>query len=154
MDRQYVDENNKSRARLRKLVGEITDEELKLVIYKEGWTIAVMLAHLAFWDHWSLLKMRQWKASGPVELPLGWDAINDALLPNDALIPFLLEIPPRKAADMAAAAEAIDRELEETAPEIIAGIERLRDETRLYRSIHRRMHLDEIEALLKNKRSR
>jgi hypothetical protein len=154
MERQWITDNARERERLCKLVNEITDDELKLVIYKEGWTIAVMLAHLAYWDEWSLLLLRKWKENRKVTFPpVDWNTINDTLLPNDALLPFLLAIPPRKAAGMAvAAAEAVDRELEETPPEMIAEIERLQDETRLYRSIHRKMHLDEIEALLKSQR--
>ena len=154
MERQYITENNRERERLRKLANEITDDELKLVVYKEGWTVAAALAHLAFWDEWSLLLLRKWKESGKVTFPpVDWDTINDILLPNDALLPFLLEIPPRTAANMAvSAAEAYDRELEETPPEMITEINNLNDETRLYRSIHRKMHLDEIEALLKSKR--
>ena len=50
MDRSYVMKNTKSRERLHRLVNDISDSELKLVIYKEGWTIAAALAHLAFWD--------------------------------------------------------------------------------------------------------
>jgi hypothetical protein len=99
--------------------------------------------------------MRKWKASGVVTLPpVNWDTINDTLLPNDALLPFLLAIPPRTAANMAiTSAEAIDCAIEETSPEMISEIERLGDKTRLHRSIHRKLHLDEIEALLKVKRS-
>ncbi len=154
MKRQYITENKRERERLCKLVNVITDDELKLVIYKEGWTVAAALAHLAFWDEWSLLLLRKWKENSKVTFPpVDWDTINDTLLPNDALLPFLLEIPPRTAANMASSsAESYDRELEDTRPEIIAEIELLEDETRLYRSIHRRMHLDEIEALLKSKR--
>jgi hypothetical protein len=153
MKRQFDMENDKERERLKKLVNSLTDEELKLVIYKEGWTIAAALGHLAFWDQWSLLLMTKWKKSGKVTFPsVDWDTFNDTLLPNDAIIPFLLAIPPRVAANMAiSSAESIDRELEDTSPEIIAAIERLGDETRLFRSIHRKLHLDEIEAFLKTK---
>jgi hypothetical protein len=154
MEKQWLTDNDRELARLKKLVDEISDEELQLVIYKEGWTIAVMLAHLAYWDLWSVLLMRKWKTSGKVKpIPVDWDTFNDELMPNDTILPFLLAIPPRTAANMAVGwAEALNHELDETTPEMIAEIERLGDETRLYRSIHRKMHLDEIEALLKSKR--
>ena len=154
MSGRYNDENRKSRERLHKLVNELTDEELRLVIYKEGWTVAVMLAHLAYWDHWSLLLMEKWEKSGEISSPMAdWDTINDTLFPNDTMLPFLLALPPRVAAGMAlSSAEAIDRKLEATPPEMIARIKHLGDETRLYRSIHRKMHLDEIENFLKNRR--
>ena len=72
---------------------------------------------------------------------------------NDTLIPFLLAIPPRKAAELAILmAEVLDHELEEASPELIASIEALEERHALDRSIHRKMHLDEIEALLRTKR--
>lgn len=156
MERQFVTENNRERERLVKLADTITDEELSLIIYKEGWTVAVALAHLAYWDQWSLQLLRKWRTSGQVSFPLiDWETINDAMLTNDALLPLLLAIPPRVAAKLAvSSAEAIDRELEETPPEIISQIEQLQDETRLYRSQHRKLHLDEIEALLETRRGK
>jgi hypothetical protein len=63
-----------------------------------------------------------------------------------------LAIPPRKAANLAiSSAEAIDRELEEASSGFIAEIEGLGEKFRLYRSIHRKLHLDEIEELLNSK---
>jgi hypothetical protein len=133
MARSYVVENNRSRERLKKLVDGVTDDELKLVIYKEGWTVAAALGHLAFWDQYSLLLMRKWKDTGVVTpIPLDWDTINDRLMPNDTVLPFLLAIAPRTAADLAVScAEAIDRELEEAPPGMIDRIRLLEDRTRL-----------------------
>ena len=54
MGNSFVTKNTSSRERLRKMVNDVTDEELNFVIYKEGWTIAVVLAH--FCD--SLLNQR------------------------------------------------------------------------------------------------
>jgi len=147
MERQYIIDNTKSSERLHKLVDEITDEELKLIIYKEGWTIAVALAHLAFWDKRRLVLIRKWKQKGVTPSPFEEDIINDALLP------FLLAIPPRKAANLSIfTAEELDHELEELSPDLITAIKALGDRHALNRSIHRKMHLDEIEALLKTKR--
>jgi hypothetical protein len=147
MERQYVIKNARSRERLRKLVNEMTDKELTLIIYKEGWTIAVALAHLAFWDERRRLLIRKWKQKGVTPSPFEEDIINNALLP------FLLAIPPRKAANLAVlTAEALDHELEELSPDMITAIKSLGDRHALNRSIHRKMHLDEIEALLKAKR--
>jgi hypothetical protein len=149
MERQYVIKNARERERLRKLVNEMTDKELTLIIYKEGWTIAVALAHLAFWDERRRLLIRKWKQKGVTPSPFEEDIINNALLP------FLLAIPPRKAANLAIiTAEALDHELEELSPDMITAIKSLGDRHALNRSIHRKMHLDEIEALLKAKRGR
>jgi hypothetical protein len=148
MIRQFVAENARERERLRNLVNKITDEELTLVLNVEGWTVAVSLAHLAFWDERRLVLVRRWKKKGVTPSP-----IIDEDIVNDALVPLLLAIPPRKAANLSVLmAEALDRELEEASPDLIAAIEALGDKHALNRSIHRKMHLDEIEALLKTNR--
>ena len=145
MDRPFVSENDQARERLISLAKRLTDEELKLVL-GNGWTIAVALAHLAFWDQRSLFLMRKWKKSGVELSPIDID------LTNDSLLSLWLALPPRAAAELAvASAEAIDRELEAAAPEMIAAIESLREKFRLYRSIHRKLHLDEIEELLQKR---
>ncbi len=142
MEQAFVTENAGERERLRALVARLSDDELRLAL-GDGWTIAAALAHLAFWDQLSLVRVRQWKQGGVSQTSLDLDAINAALLP------LLVSVPPRQAADLAvAAAEAIDRELGLLSPEIIAAVEGLGDRRRLYRSIHRRMHLDQIEEAL------
>jgi hypothetical protein len=148
MDQPFVVENARERGRLSNLVHRMTDEELTLTLYAEGWTIAVALAHLAFWDQRSLILIRKWEKSRVEPSPVDIDTINDALLP------FFLAISPRMAANLAvSSAEAIDKELEEAPPELVIEIQRLGDEHRLYRSIHRKMHIDEIEALIQDKRA-
>lgn len=150
MERQFVTKNNRERERLRKLVNEITDEELNLVIYKEGWTVAVVFAHLAFWDERRRRLVLKWKKEGVKAEPgISTDIINDTLLP------LLLGIPPRKAAELAVlTANALDNELGELPAEMITAIELLEVPHALDRSIHRKMHLDEIEAFLTARRSR
>ncbi|MGA2159583.1 MAG: maleylpyruvate isomerase N-terminal domain-containing protein [Dehalococcoidia bacterium] len=149
MSREFVAENARERERLRNLVNKITDEELILALNIEGWTVAVALAHLAFWDDRRLVLIQKWKTKGITTSPI------DADITNDALVRLLLAIPPRKAANLSIlAAEALDKELEEASPDLIAAIEALGDSNALNRSIHRKMHLDEIEALLRTKGSR
>jgi hypothetical protein len=48
-------------------------------------------------------------------------------------------------------AEEIDRELEEASSDLITKIESLGEKFRLYRSVHRKLHLDEIEEILSNR---
>ena len=147
MIRQFVAENARERERLRNLVNEITDEELMLALNVEGWTVAVALAHLAFWDERRLVLVKKWKKNGVTPSSIDVDSV------NDALVPLLLAVPPRKAAKMSILmAEALDRELEEASLDLIAAIEALGDSHALNRSIHRKMHLDEIETLFRTKR--
>ena len=148
MDRPFVAENTKERERLSALVGRLTDEELSLPL-EDDWTIAVALAHLSFWDQRSLILVRKWKKIGIVEpSPIDID------ITNDSLLSIWLAIPPRAAANLAvSSAEEIDRELEEASSDLITKIESLGEKFRLYRSIHRKLHVDQIVKLL-NSRSK
>jgi hypothetical protein len=146
VEQSFVTENNKSREKLRNLVKGITDKELQLKLYKEGWTVAVALGHIAFWDQRRLLLIRKWKRNGVAESAM------DETITNDALLPLLLAIPPREAADLCISiAEELDGELGKLTPELIAAIKALGDRHALNRAIHRKMHLDDIEALLQPK---
>lgn len=146
MQKPFIAENTRERERLVMLVERLTDEELRLPL-GAGWTVAAALAHLAFWDQWSLVRLRRWKQSGVTASPVDMDAINDTFLP------FGLSLEPRAAAQLAiSSAQAVDEELAVISDELIRAIENLGGRLRLYRSIHRKMHLDEIEAVLQSQR--
>ncbi len=142
----FVAENAKERERLRTLIDRLTDEELNLPLGSD-WTVAVAFAHLAFWDQRSLYMLRKWKQTGNVEpSPIDIDIINDALLST------WKAIPPRTAANLAySSAKEIDRELEEYPSDLVPKIESIGEKYRLYRCIHRKLHIDQIEDLLSNK---
>jgi hypothetical protein len=148
MERSFIKENNRERERLISLVERLTDEELSLPLGND-WTIAIALAHLAFWDQRSLFLVRKWKKSGDVEFsPIDMDVTNDSLLS------LWRALPPRVAANLAvSSAEEVDRELEETPSDLISRIEGIGEKNRIYRSVHRKMHIDQIEDLLKQLRS-
>ena len=142
MSQPFVIANARERERLRRLVDRMTDRELILPMW-EGWTIAAALAHLAFWDQRALVLMKKWKISGVASSPIDDDVANDSILP------LCLAIPPRVAARLAVtAAEAIDCELEKADENLISDIWQLGERFRLYRSDHRKLHLDQIEGLL------
>lgn len=145
MSRIFVEENNQQRERLRDLLARLTDQDLALPL-GEGWTVAGVLGHLAFWDHRALLLIGRWRQTGVGPSPVDVDAINDAMKP------ILLAIPPRKAAEIAMeAAAAIDKEMEVLNPDLIAQIEAQATNFRLSRGHHRKAHIDQIEtALLKS----
>ena len=142
MDRPFIVENRRERDRLRRLVDQISDQELSLPMW-EGWTISAALAHLAFWDQRALVLIKKWKKSGVASSPI------DADVANDSILPLCVAIPPRVAARLAVtAAEAIDMSLEKADEELIGNIWQLGERFRLYRSEHRKLHLDQIENLL------
>ena len=146
MDRPYVSDNAKELERLKSLVERLSDDELSLPM-GENWTISVALAHLSFWDQRALILVRKWKRTGIIEpSPIEIDVTNDSLLST------WRALPPRVAAKLAvSSAEEVDRELEEASSDLIAAIEGLGEKFRLYRSIHRKLHLDEIEKALSKK---
>ena len=143
MERTFVFENARERERLTLLVSRLTDAQLSQPI-DDRWTIAVALAHLAFWDQRSLCLMRKWKSSGVAACPIDFD------LTNDSLLSLWQALSPRAAANLAVlSAEKIDREIEQAPSDLVSAIEKLGDRFRLYRSEHRKLHLDEIEEALK-----
>lgn len=144
MERPFVSENAQERQKLKSLVSRLTDAQLSLPLNND-WTIAVALAHLAFWDQRCLALILKWQSKGVSHSPIDIDVTNDCLLP------LWRALPPRTAADLAvSAAESIDRALEKAPSGLISEIENLGDRYRLFRSDHRKMHLDEIEEFLKS----
>jgi len=142
MERQFVPENSAQRERLHALVSTITDEQLQICL-PNGWPIYCALAHLAFWDQRSTILLRKWTKEGINPSPI------DPQIINNALLPFFEAIPARIAADLAiTAANVIDTELEKASDEFITNIAALGDRFRLYRSEHRKLHLDKIQEAL------
>jgi hypothetical protein len=135
-------ENNRERERMIALIGRLSNDDLCRDA-GGGWTVSVIFAHLAFWDQWTRFRIRKWKQEGFVASPIDFDVINDSLLP------LFKTIPPREAANLAiTAAEAIDHEIEQLPVSLIDAIDAMGDKRRIRRSMHRNMHLDQIEAIL------
>jgi hypothetical protein len=147
MERGYANENRKARERLIKMVKDMTDEELNLIIYKEGWTIAVALGHMAFWDMRRLELVKRWQRGELVRSDI--DGVDMHTI-NDALVTLFLSMPPRRVTELAiSAAEAVDKALTNLPADVLPSIEAMNDRGALDRAFHRKMHLDEIEVFLK-----
>ena len=145
VDRSYVTQNDRERARLRELVTRLRDDDLARPM-AAGWTIASVLGHLAFWDQRILVLIEQWERSG--ELPAGAHA-EDVDWINDAGKPFLLALPPRQLADLALViADAVDRRVAALPDAFLTRNESAGSPVILLRAKHRREHLDEIDAIL------
>src|SRR3954462_15797518 len=98
-----VAQSNRSQTeRLRRLV-ERLDAAMLAVRLPRGWTVAVALAHLAFWDRQRLCLMRRLAVG---DLCYGG---YDGELFNEVLLPFLEAIPNDRIAFLAVeAAEEVD----------------------------------------------
>lgn len=143
----YAQQNSESRQRLQTLIRGLSDEDLACTT-DYGWTVAALLAHLAFWDHRMSNILKRWQTEGldPSEIDSG--VVNDSL----KVICHALE--PHAAADLAlSAAEKIDSELEALTEEYTRQLEEhaaaANTQFRMNRSLHRNAHIDDIEALLK-----
>lgn len=133
--------NRESTVRMKQLIHILSDEQLKSVL-PNGWTVAVTLAHLAFWDQRVIHVIEMAKKEGKVtrtELDIQL---------NDIIEPFLKAIPPAEAAKLAFSnAETLDQQLEACSPEMIEQLEK-ESPRWVNRSLHRNSHLDTIETYI------
>jgi hypothetical protein len=146
----YAQQNTESRRRLEALVSSLSDADLvRTTDY--GWTVAALLAHLAFWDHRMSVILHRWQEQGLDESPIDSMAVNDAL----KVICHALE--PRTAARLAvSAAQKVDAEFETLSDGFVKEIEQHIEATstqfRMNRSLHRDGHLNDIEEVLQRNR--
>jgi hypothetical protein len=142
----YSEQNAGSRRRLEALVRGLSEEDLaRSTDY--GWTVAALLAHLAFWDQRMIVILRRWLDEGFDPSPIDARAVNDAL----KVVCHALD--PRAAIALClSSAEALDAELDALTDDLTQQLEEhaAASETqfRMNRSLHRDGHLDDIEALL------
>ncbi|HEV3310301.1 MAG TPA: hypothetical protein VG815_07270 [Chloroflexota bacterium] len=138
----FAESNRRQAERLRKLVARL-DASMLAVRLPTGWTVAVALAHIAFWDRQRLCLMRRWTAGN-------WcNGSYDGELFNEVLLPFLETIPPGRAAEMALkTAEEVDAFLLTVPDEIVRAALARPDRPNLDRGSHREGHLDQIEEAL------
>jgi hypothetical protein len=134
--------NTTEREHLTALVKRLTDDELSRPL-EAGWTVAGMLAHLAFWDQRALCLLEKWKKAGVSPSPVEVDIVNDAIRPLCAALA------PRAAAELAvSSAQAIDAAIDGLEPGLLAEVEAKGSAVRLNRALHRRDHLEQIERTL------
>jgi hypothetical protein len=146
MDRAHMERNAAQRARLQALVERLSDDDLVRALAGD-WTVAALLAHLAFWDRFVLARWTQAALEGRRVPPLIGDVQLDLI--NAAALEGWRALPPRAAAQQAlSAAEAIERLVAGLADEAVREIQADGRLPLLDRTLHWRGHLDEIEAAL------
>ena len=115
-DRSYIAENDRERRRLEALVGKLDDAALSRTM-PDGWTVAGVLAHLAFWDQRiaTFIELLERGVKVPEEDPIDVEWINEAAKPTQ------LALPPRRAATLAVeTARAIDHAVATLPDELLA----------------------------------
>ena len=113
--RSYIAENDRERRRLEALVGKLDDAALSRTM-PDGWTVAGVLAHLAFWDQRivTFIELKR-GVKIPAEDPIDVEWINEAAKPTQ------LALPPRRAATLAVeTARAIDYAVATLSDELLA----------------------------------
>jgi hypothetical protein len=141
LDRSFVERNRASTNRIRALAAHLTDAEMQQPV-GEHWTVAIALAHLAFWDRRVMYVLDQTERNGQLFIP------EIDIFVNDLSLPLWAAIPPREAARLAIeATEALDLRLEGFPPALLAEISAY-NERWVVRALHRNEHLDEVDAAL------
>jgi len=142
LDRSFIELNRASTERIRALVRRLTDEEM-LHPVGEHWTVAIVLAHLAFWDRRAMYVLDMTEREGKLFIP------EIDIFVNDLSLPLWAAIPPDAAARIAIeTAEALDRRLENFPPALLEEIYAY-NKRWVVRALHRGEHLDEVDAALK-----
>src|SRR5262245_2110102 len=143
LDRSFIERNRASTNRIRALAARLTDEELQQPV-GEHWTVAIALAHLAFWDRRVMYVLDSTERDGKLFIP------EIDIFVNDLSLPLWAAIPPREAARIAIETpDALDRQLEAFPPALLEEIGAY-NERWVVRALHRGEHLDEVEAALKH----
>jgi hypothetical protein len=145
----YAQQNAESRRRLEALVNGLSDDDLARTT-DYGWTVAALLAHLAFWDQRVLTILRRWQTESFDPSPIDSQVVNDSL----RVISHALE--PRAAIRLClTSAEKVDTALETLTPDLVSQMEEHAAATetqfRMNRSLHRNAHLNDIEVLVKSR---
>jgi hypothetical protein len=142
-DRSFVELNRASTQRIRDLAARLNDEELQQPV-GQHWTVAIVFAHLAFWDRRVLYVLDTTERDGKLFIP------QIDIVVNDLSLPLWAAIPPREAARIAIeTAETLDKRLEEFSPALLEEIFNY-NKRWVIRALHRGEHLAEAEAALKD----
>ena len=142
LDPSYIEQNRASTERIRALVGRLSDDEMQTKV-GEHWTVAIALAHLAWWDRRVMYALDMTEHDGKLFI------LEINIVVNDLSLPLWAAIPPRDAARICIeTSEALDKQLEEYSPELLEEIFNY-NKRWVIRALHRNEHLDEVDAALK-----
>ena len=140
-DASYNEQNRASSERIRTLIGRLSDEEMQTKV-GEHWTVAIALAHLAFWDRRVMHILDMTEHDGKL-----FDLEIDIVV-NDLSLPLWAVIPPREAARICMeTSEELDKRLEGFNQDLLEELYG-HNKRWVVRALHRNEHLDEVDAAL------
>ncbi|HWQ84547.1 MAG TPA: maleylpyruvate isomerase N-terminal domain-containing protein [Anaerolineales bacterium] len=141
LDPTYVEQNRLSTQRMRDIAARLSDAEL-LTPVGEHWTVAIVFAHLAFWDRRVMYVLDGTARDQKLFVP------EIDIFVNDLSLPLWAAIPPREAVRIGLETAAdLDRRLEVYDPALLEKIYAYNPRW-VVRALHRSDHLDEAEAAL------
>jgi hypothetical protein len=142
LDPAYRELNRASTQRIKKLAASLTDEQLQTRV-GEHWTVAIALAHLAWWDRRVMYVLDMTAKNGKLFIP------EIDIFVNDLSLPLWAAIPPREAARIAIeTSQDLDQRLEVYPQNFLEEIHNY-NKRWVIRALHRNEHLDEVDAALK-----
>ena len=138
----FIERNRASTDRIRALAASLSEQELQHPV-GEHWTVALPLAHLAFWDRRVMNMLEAAERDGKLHAP------EIDIVVNDISLPLWAAMPPRAAARIALeTAQALDELLANLPPALLEEIH-AQNERWVVRALHRNEHLNEVDAALK-----
>lgn len=141
MDQSFIELNRASTGRMRAIAERLSDEELQHPV-GQHWTVAIVFAHLAWWDRRVMYVLDMTERNGKLFIP------EIDIFVNDLSLPLWAAIPPRAAARIGIeTAETLDKRLETYSPALLEVIYNY-NKRWVVRAMHRGEHLDEAEAAL------
>jgi hypothetical protein len=142
MDGSFVQQNSASTEWLKKLEKSLRDQDKNRKV-GEDWTVAVALAHLAFWDRRVQFVLDRTQRDGKLS------GLEIDVIVNDLLLPTWEAVPGAEAARLAVeTAQALDRQLE-SLPEVLLEQVKAHNSRWVNGALHRNEHLDELDRALK-----
>jgi hypothetical protein len=114
----------------------------------DSWTVASVLAHVAFWEARAIYWLDRWDSGAGIEAA-DFETREDVEWINNAAKPLCLALAPRDAASLALRlAEETDRRVAGMSDELLERVLAVGCPFNLSRAEHRREHLDDIERAL------
>ncbi|HNE68467.1 MAG TPA: hypothetical protein PLE39_08805 [Anaerolineales bacterium] len=142
LDPNYTQLNRASTERIKQLAASLNDEEMQTRV-GEHWTVAIALAHLAWWDRRVMYVLDMTVKNGKLFVP------EIDIIVNDLSLPLWAAIPPREAARIAIESSAdLDARLEVFPQDLLEEIYNY-NKRWVVRALHRNEHLNEVDAALK-----
>ena len=141
LDQSFAERNRTATERIRNLVASLTDDQM-LQPVGEHWTVAIALAHIAWWERRVMLVLDGTEEQGKLFDP----GINTYV--NDISLPLWAAVPPWEAARIAIEeAQLLDARLEAFPRDLLEEIYEYNPRW-VVRALHRNEHLDEVDAAL------